>query len=90
LQPRQVAENALAFLAVGLALDPGADRVAVLAGGELHGNENIGLREHILVQHGRALRDQPWNETAHAAAAHDFLDVAEKTFPAFDRPLRRP
>jgi hypothetical protein len=38
----------------------------------------------------RALRDQPRDKTAHAAAAHDFFDVAEKTFPAFDRPLRRP
>jgi hypothetical protein len=31
VQARQIAENALAFLPVALALDPRADRVAVLA-----------------------------------------------------------
>src|SRR6516225_9492026 len=34
LQLREIGENALALLAVGLALDPRADRVAVLARGE--------------------------------------------------------
>jgi hypothetical protein len=38
----------------------------------------------------RPLRDQPRDETAHAAAPDDFLDMAEETLPAFDRPLRRP
>ena len=42
------------------------------------------------MHHGRALRDQPWNETPYTAAADDFFDMAEQTFPAFDRPLRRP
>jgi hypothetical protein len=36
------------------------------------------------------LCDQPWDETAHAAAADDFFDMTEKAFPAFDRTLRRP
>jgi hypothetical protein len=38
------------------------------------------------VHHGRALRDQPRDKAAHAAAPHDFLDVTEETFPPFDRP----
>jgi len=33
LQPREIAENTLAFLPVGLALDSGADRIAVLTRG---------------------------------------------------------
>jgi len=64
--------------------------VSVSARGQFHRDEDIGLREHVLVHDGRALRDEPWDEAAHAAAAHDFLDVTQKTFPAFDRPLRRP
>ena len=90
LQLREIGQNALALLPVGLALDPRADGIAVLARGELHGDEDVGLRKHILVHDGGALGDEPRNETAHAAAADDFLDVAEQAFPAFDRTLRRP
>jgi hypothetical protein len=90
LQAWEIGKNALAFLLVGLALDPRADRVAVLARGQLHGDQDAGVRKHILVHDGRALRDQLRDETARAAAAHDFFDMAEKAFPAFDRPLRRP
>jgi hypothetical protein len=50
----------------------------------------IGLRQHVLVHHGRALRDQPRDETTYAAAPDDFLDMPEETLPPFDRPLRRP
>ena len=80
----------LPFLPVGLALDPGADRVAVLARGQFHRDQDVGLRQHVLVHDRRALRDQPRDEAAHAAAAHDLLDMAEQAFSAFDRPLRRP
>jgi hypothetical protein len=76
LQPRQITQNAFAFLPVGLALDPRADRVAVLARGELHRDQDVGLRQHVLVHDGRALRDQPRDETTYAAAANDFLDMA--------------
>ena len=67
-QARQVAEDALAFLPVGLALDPRADRVAVLARRQFHRNQDIGLAQHVLVHNRRPLRDQPRDEAAHPAA----------------------
>jgi hypothetical protein len=56
---------------------------------QAHRDQDVGLRQHILVHHGRPLRDEPRNEAAHAAAADDFLDVTEKAFPTLNRPLRR-
>lgn len=75
LQAWQIAEDALAFVAVSLALDPPADRVAVLARRQFHRDQNVGLREHILMHYGRPLRDQPRNETPDPATADNFLDV---------------
>ena len=77
-QPRQIAEDALAFLPVGLALDPRADRVAVLARRQLHRDQDVGLRQHILVHDRGPLRDQPRDEAAHPAAPDDFLDMAKR------------
>jgi hypothetical protein len=43
LQPRQIAENSFAFLTIGLALNPGADRIAVLARRQFHRDQNVSL-----------------------------------------------
>jgi hypothetical protein len=64
LQPGKIAQNRLALLPVGLPLDPCPDRVPVLACRQLHRDQDIHLRQHILVHHGRTLRDQPGNEPA--------------------------
>jgi hypothetical protein len=42
-QPRQITENTLAFLPVGLALDPSTNRIAVLARRQFHGDQDVGL-----------------------------------------------
>jgi hypothetical protein len=42
-QSGQIAENTLAFLPVGLALDPSTNRIAVLARRQFHGNQDVGL-----------------------------------------------
>src|SRR6516162_3872168 len=43
LQPRQISKNALTFLPVGLALDPSADSVAVLARRQFHRDQYVRL-----------------------------------------------
>src|SRR6516165_12363663 len=43
LQPRQISKNALALLPVGLALDPSADSVAVLARRQFHCDKYVRL-----------------------------------------------
>jgi hypothetical protein len=45
-----------------LAFDPCADRVAILACRQFHRDQDVGLRKHVLVHDGRALRDQPRDE----------------------------
>src|SRR3954454_7332542 len=89
-QPWQLSKDAPPLLPVGLTLDPGADRFAVLARGQFHRDQDVGLRQHVLVDDRRPLRDQPRDKAAHAAAAHDLLDMPEQAFAAFDPPLRRP
>src|SRR5215213_3936192 len=89
-QPWQLSKDAPPLLPVGLTLDPGADRLAVLARGQFHRDQDVGLRQHVLVDDRRPLRDQPRDKASHAAAAHDLLDMTEQAFPAFDRPLRCP
>src|SRR6516162_1543949 len=42
-QPGQITKNALAFLPVGLALDPSADSVAVLARRQFHRDQYVRL-----------------------------------------------
>ena len=87
---RQLGQDAPAVGAVRLALDPAADRLPVLARRELHREQDVGLAQHVLVQHGRALGDQPRHEAAHTAASHDLLDLPQQRLPVRLGPLRRP
>jgi hypothetical protein len=76
-RPRQGGDHRLGLLLVGLALDPRLDRVAVLRRRQAHGDERVRLRQHVLVEHRRPLGDQHHAEAAHAAAAHDAVDVVQ-------------
>jgi len=89
-EPLQRGQDALALGAVRLALDPTADGVPVLARGQLHRDQNISLRQYVLVQHGRTLGDQPGHEAPDAPAAHDLLDPPQQRLAAGLGPLRRP
>ncbi len=48
-EPGQGVQDAPALGAIRLALDPAADRLPVLARRELHGHQDVGLGQHVLV-----------------------------------------
>gem|GEM_PF-4893458 len=73
----QLAQDALPFGAVRLTFDPAADRVAVLARRQLHADENVRLREHVFVNDGGALRNQPRDESANPSSTDYFFNTTK-------------
>ncbi len=84
-EPRQLGQDAPVVDAVRLSLDPAAHGFAILARGRLHGHQDVGLAQHVLVQHGRALGDQPRHEAPHAPAAHDSIQPSSACLPGCAR-----
>jgi hypothetical protein len=65
------------------------DRSAVLRAGRLHHDEDLGLRQDVLVEHGCALRDEQIAEALDAAAPDDRLERAQSARLLGTRSLRR-
>ncbi|TPJ57064.1 MULTISPECIES: hypothetical protein [unclassified Mesorhizobium] len=77
LQSRQARHHSASLAGVGVSLHPLLDRLAVLWTGQLHRDQGADLREHVLVNHRRPLRDHQRAKAFDAAATDDLVKGTE-------------
>ncbi len=65
------------LIAIGVAVNPGLDRIPVLGARDAQGDERRQLREHVLVQLCWPLCDRDQAKAEGAAAASDSVNLTE-------------